>query len=130
MHWATSVAKSLHIAVPVFGNPVVDGTSPLSAPLTLLALINGALGNDAQTIANKVTAALYYESQVAANNLSLSTSAAKAAISAVTFDPATVFASEASANALVRSSGHAVAAMSLAPVSAMPSIGGAGQGIV
>ena len=93
------------IAVPVFGNPTIDNDSPVSASQALLALILGApaQSNDAQTIANKVTAGLYYYDLLAANNVTAAQASAHAAVGAVTFDPATVLASEATTNAFVLS---------------------------
>jgi probable HAF family extracellular repeat protein len=102
-YWATSIAKSLGITVPVFGNPVIDNDGPVSASQALLALILGAQGNDTQTIANKVTAGLAYYDLLAANNVSATQTSAHAALAAVTFDPATVLTSVATTNAFVQS---------------------------
>jgi hypothetical protein len=92
----------LGIAVPVFGNPTIDNDGPVSASQALLALILGALNNDAQTIANKVTAGLYYYDLLAANNVTATQVSAHAAFASVTYDPATLLASEATTNAFVQ----------------------------
>jgi hypothetical protein len=95
--------KALGIAVPVFGNPTIDNDGPVSASQALLALILGALSNDAQTIANKVTAGLYYYDLLAANNVAATVASDHAALAGVTYDPATVLTSEATTNAFVQS---------------------------
>jgi hypothetical protein len=105
-YWATSIAKSLGIPVPVFGNPTIDNDGPVAASQALLALILGAQANDAQTIANKVTAGLYYYDLLSANNVTATQVSAHAALSIVTSDPATVLASEATTNAFVLSAVH------------------------
>ena len=120
-YWSTSIAKSLGIAVPVFGNPTIDNDGPVSAAQALLALINGAQGNDGQTIANKVTAGLYYYELLGANNVSPTQASAHAAFSGVTSDPATVLASEAATNAFVYTALHSSAAM-IAPVGMLDSV--------
>jgi len=109
-YWATSIAKSLGIAVPVFSNPTIDNDGPVSASQALLALILGAQGSDAQTIANKVTAGLYYFDLLAANNVTATQASANAALAAVTSDPASVLTSEATTNAFVHSAAHPSAA--------------------
>ena len=53
-YWAVSIAKGLGIPAPVFGDPAVDNAQPFQASVSLIYLIRGALGSDAQTIANKV----------------------------------------------------------------------------
>ena len=78
-------------------------THSVTAPQALLAFILGAQANDAQTIANKVTAGLYYYDLLAANNVAATVASDHAALSGVTFDPATVLASEATTNAFVLS---------------------------
>src|SRR4029079_7098329 len=90
-YWATSISKYLEIAVPTFGDPVVDDSAPFAPSVALIYLINGALDNDALTIADKLTVGLYFENQVAENVITFSIEAARDALSQVTFDPATVF---------------------------------------
>jgi hypothetical protein len=99
-------AKSLGIAVPTFGNPVFDNDGPVLASRALIALILGATDDDAQVIANKDTAGLYYYNQLAANNVSATQASAHATFSVVTSDSATVLASEAATNAFVQSALH------------------------
>jgi hypothetical protein len=91
----------------VFNDPVVDNTGPVATSPALLALITGAQANDAQTIADKVTAGLYYYHDLAANNVAATQASAHAAFSGVTFDPATVLASETANNAFVLTAPHA-----------------------
>jgi hypothetical protein len=86
-YWATSVAKSLGISVPTFNNPVIDNTGPVSAAQALLALILGAQGSDAQTIANKVAAGLYYYDQLETHGINATSASAHQALSLVTSDP-------------------------------------------
>ncbi len=57
----------------------------------------------AQTLANKATAELYYYDLLAANNVSVTPTSEHAAMAGVTYDPATVLASEATTNAFVQS---------------------------
>ena len=95
-YWTTSIAKHLGIPVPVFGDPVVDNTAPLSPAHALLALINGAQGSDALTIAHKLTAGLYYADQLEANDAAF-TQASAQVVDMVTFDPDSVAAAQAGA---------------------------------
>ena len=83
-YWATSIAKSLKIPVPVYGNPAIDNTAPVSASEALIALILGATGNDAATIANKVTVGEYYDSALASYRATSTPAMEKAALSGVT----------------------------------------------
>ncbi|MHB8108284.1 MAG: hypothetical protein ACYDH4_12810, partial [Candidatus Cryosericum sp.] len=71
---------------------------------------------DTQTIANKVTAGLYYYDELAANNVNATQDSAHAALAPVTFDPATLLASEAATNAFV--------------LSAVPLVGQAGTSVL
>ena len=90
-YWATSIAKHLGIGVPVFGDPVVDKSVPFAPSNALIFLINGAQGNDALTIAHKMTVGVYYEGQVEDGNIGFSIAGARAALSDVTFNPQTVY---------------------------------------
>ena len=98
-NWATSIAKSLEIPVPVYGNPTIDNTAPVSASNALIALIPGATGNDATTIINKVTVGEYYDSALASHNAASTSVMEKAALSGVTWDTMTVSNAEGAINA-------------------------------
>jgi hypothetical protein len=91
-------------------------THSVTAPQALLAFILGAQANDAQAIANKVTAGLYYYDELAANNVNATQDSAHAALAPVTFDRATLLASEAATNAFV--------------LSAVPLVGQAGTSVL
>lgn len=103
-YWSTSIAKSVGIPVPIFGDPVVDQTGPVQAANALIALIFGAQGPDALTIANKVVVSLYYLDQLVEHEVAFTFPSAYDALGGVTADPASVFAAQAGINAFIDAS--------------------------
>lgn len=100
-YWSTSIAKSIGIAVPTFGDPIVDQTQALQAAKALIALIFGAQGPDALTIANKVAVSLYYLDQLIEHDVAFNLPSAYDALDGVSADPASVFVAQSDINAFI-----------------------------
>jgi hypothetical protein len=78
-----------------------DTNNPEAIGAAIINIISGAGGNDAQTVANKVTVADYYESQLVSHNATFSHSQAEVALVGVTSNVSTVGTAEASILALL-----------------------------
>ena len=68
----------------------------------IINIISGAQGNDALTIANKVTVGNYYDQSVFTNGVQASTASAKSTLAAVTSSAASVTAAKAAVDAYVQ----------------------------
>ena len=75
----------------------------------VLNIMNGAQGNDLATLANKVAVANYYGAQIVDNHVQFSIDSARAAMAAVTSDPASVTAGRSVVDAYVKTAPPATA---------------------
>jgi hypothetical protein len=104
-YWSVAIAKSLGIKPSVFNNPVVDTVAALTPASALIALINGALGADAATIANKVATGSYYVSALNGSGVGFTAASARSALAGVTSDGATVLTAQSGINAFAFATG-------------------------